>query len=76
MNCIEIMKKELEELKEKIEKLDIFLEKEMKQPDKTDEKQRVYLGTQLAFMQGYATMLDCRLDYEHEKQINRRIYGK
>ncbi|MGL5427758.1 MAG: crAss001_48 related protein [Cetobacterium sp.] len=50
------------ELNEKIEKLSTFLEKEFQKEDKTCEKQRVLLASQLQAMYNYLEVLGERIE--------------
>lgn len=64
MEHIERMKVELQELEEKIEKLEIFLEKEEQEPKFTDEIQRILLVNQKECMKSYARILKHRINYD------------
>ena len=64
MEHIKRMEVELQELEEKIEKLEIFLKKETKEPKFTDEEQRINLHLQKSYMRKYAEILSCRIHYD------------
>ena len=60
------MEKEYEELEEKGIKLQEFLEKEMKEPKFTNEKQRLLLGIQMTYMKNYLMVLEERIENDKE----------
>ena len=62
------MELELEELSEKIEKGQQFLDKEYENPKFTDEVQRYSLEEQLKHMRGYKEYLKGRISYDFLKQ--------
>lgn len=68
LNHIERMELELEELSEKIEKGQQFLDKEYENPKFTDEVQRYSLEEQLKHMRGYKEYLKGRISYDFLKQ--------
>ena len=62
---VERMEKELQELNERIFKLENFLENEhIVICPKTNEYQRTMLAVQLEYMKNYARILDERIRYE------------
>lgn len=67
MEHIERMQAELQELKEKYYKGLSFLEKENKNPNKTDEFQRKQLKGQLDVMKEYIQILEYRISYDKQK---------
>ena len=67
MEHIERMKKELEELEEKIKKGAEFLKKEIENPKFTDNNQRELLEMQLCYMSDYADTLKDRIEYDTNK---------
>lgn len=68
MEHIERMKKELEELEEKIKKGTEFLKKENENPKFTDNFQRASLEMQLCYMSDYADTLKERIEYDTKKE--------
>lgn len=64
MEHIKRLEVELQELEEKIEKLEVFLAKETKEPKFTDEEQRINLHLQKNYMKNYAEILKCRIHYD------------
>lgn len=67
LNHIERMELELEELSEKIEKGQQFLDKEKVNPKFTDETQIFFLSEQLIHMVGYREALRDRIKYDSKK---------
>lgn len=66
MEHIERMKIELNELKEKIKKTDLFLMKEIDEPNKLNDSQKIMLGIQISYMIDYARILEERIKYDKE----------
>lgn len=64
MNHIERMELELSELNEKIEKADLFLTKEIDEPNKLNDAQKIMLGIQISYMIDYASILKERINYD------------
>ena len=67
MKHIERLRKELEELQDKINNLETFLECEILKPNFTDEIQRIKLSCQLEYMLNYAQILQERIAYDSNK---------
>lgn len=67
MTHIERMELELEELNEKIKKATKFVENEIKNPNFTDEVQRIKLSCQIEYMLNYALILRERIKYDKQK---------
>lgn len=64
MNHIERMELELSDLNEKIEKADLFLTKEIDEPNKLNDAQKIMLGIQISYMIDYASILKERINYD------------
>lgn len=64
MEHIERMQVELKELKEKMNKLEVFFTNETLDPKYTDEVQRDNLARQFEYMLGYANILKKRIAYD------------
>lgn len=70
MDHIVRMEKELEELKERANKLSDFLDSEVENKKFTDEEQRIYMGIQLSHMNSYINILELRIENDKEKLSN------
>jgi predicted RNase H-like nuclease (RuvC/YqgF family) len=58
---IEKMRDELEELQDKVNDLNEFLEKEMERPKLTNESERVLIALQVSYMEHYRYFLERRI---------------
>ena len=63
------MKFEIKELEDKIDKAQEFLNKEIKKPEKTNERQRAMLFLQIEYMTAYRCVLQNRIHYEENKEM-------
>lgn len=68
MEYIKRMEEELEQLETRIDKLNVFLNKEIDQSEKTTELERIKMALQLHHMKDYYTVLKDRIGLSKEKE--------